>query len=95
MAKKDKGDLEIGSLVSFNMALILKWKWRFFNSQHLLWARLIKAVYGPNGGFFQRGKPAVGTSPWSRINAAEVKMQVMGVLPQNSLRRRVGNGRDT
>ncbi|KAL4583477.1 hypothetical protein LXL04_008050 [Taraxacum kok-saghyz] len=89
MARKDNGGLEIGSLVSFNMALILKWKWRFFNSQHLLCVRLIKALYGPNGGFFQRCKPAVGTSPWSRINAVEVKMQAVGVVPQNSLRRRV------
>ncbi|KAL4554018.1 hypothetical protein LXL04_037154 [Taraxacum kok-saghyz] len=57
--------------------------------------RLIKALFGQNGGFFQRGKPAVGTSLWSKIIAAEVKMQVVGVVPQNTLRCRVGNGCDT
>lgn len=30
MASLENGGLDIGSLASFNMALILKWKWRFF-----------------------------------------------------------------
>ncbi|KAL4572863.1 hypothetical protein LXL04_019651 [Taraxacum kok-saghyz] len=39
LAAKDKGGLEVGSLVIFNLALVLKWRWRFVNEDRALWVK--------------------------------------------------------
>ena len=95
LAKKESGGLEIGSLVSFNLALILKWKWRFFQSPSSIWDRLIRGLYGNCGGFYARRSTPIGTSPWSRVIAAVSKLDVTNVVYENTLMRQVGNGRDT
>ncbi|KAL4572915.1 hypothetical protein LXL04_019703 [Taraxacum kok-saghyz] len=77
------------------MALILKWKWRFFTSPDDLWAQVIKTFYGSNGGFFTDRRPTVGGSPWSRILAATAKLHRVEVVPRLKLRRRIGDGRNT
>ncbi|GJQ98225.1 putative RNA-directed DNA polymerase, eukaryota, reverse transcriptase zinc-binding domain protein [Tanacetum coccineum] len=41
-ASLDKGGLAIGSLNSFNLALLHKWRWRFFASPDSLWLKLLK-----------------------------------------------------
>ncbi|KAL4563757.1 hypothetical protein LXL04_027802 [Taraxacum kok-saghyz] len=92
---RDKGGLEIGSLVSFNVALILKWKWRFFQSQNALWVRLIRGIYGSRGGFFASRRVVDGCSPWSRVVAVAAKMHATEVIKEDTLLRKVGNGRDT
>ncbi|KAL4559864.1 hypothetical protein LXL04_032010 [Taraxacum kok-saghyz] len=95
LAKKEKGGLDIGSLVSFNLALVLKWKWRFFQCPDSLWVRFLKIVYGENGSFFNGRCVAVGASPWSRVVAANRKLHVTGVISEDTLKRKVGNGRAT
>ncbi|KAL4559868.1 hypothetical protein LXL04_032014 [Taraxacum kok-saghyz] len=75
LAKRENGGLEIGSLVSFNIALILKWN---------------------GGGFFSHSKRVVdGWSPWSRVLAVDAKMHVSDIIPEHTLWRQVGDGRDT
>ncbi|KAL4583572.1 hypothetical protein LXL04_008150 [Taraxacum kok-saghyz] len=95
MAKRDAGGLGIGSLVSFNMGLVLKWQWRFFNTPDAPWVRLLKIYYGRNGGFFAKNRPPGGGSPWSRILAATYKLHKMEVVPPSTLRRKLGNGETT
>ncbi|GJW74853.1 RNA-directed DNA polymerase, eukaryota [Tanacetum coccineum] len=51
MASKKHGGLGIGSLYGFNRALLFKWKWRFLNSPLALWVRIIKSLFGNDGGF--------------------------------------------
>ncbi|GKA54620.1 RNA-directed DNA polymerase, eukaryota, reverse transcriptase zinc-binding domain protein [Tanacetum coccineum] len=46
----DKGGLGIGSLKSFNLALLQKWHWRFISNPKLLWVKAIKALHGQEGG---------------------------------------------
>ncbi|KAL4591888.1 hypothetical protein LXL04_004862 [Taraxacum kok-saghyz] len=95
MAKRDAGGLGIGSLVSFNMALILKWQWRFFNTPDASWVRLLKIFYGRNGGFFAPSRKAVGGSPWSRILATSNKLHRVDVVPHSTMRWKIGNRENT
>ncbi|KAL4589632.1 hypothetical protein LXL04_002540 [Taraxacum kok-saghyz] len=95
LAKLEQGGLGIGSMVSFNLALILKWTWRFFHCQESIWMRLIKVIYGANGSFFEGKRAAVGMSPWSRVLAASRKLHVAGVVLEDTLKREVGNGQKT
>ncbi|KAL4591726.1 hypothetical protein LXL04_004697 [Taraxacum kok-saghyz] len=75
------------------MALILKWRWRFVVSDHMLWVRVTKSLYGAQEGFNQVRKSKAGDSPWERVIAAVNKLDLKGVLSKNTLRRQVGDGR--
>ena len=67
----------------------------FFNGMNLFWVRLIKELYGDLGGFFRDTRAVAGASPWAQILAAEHKLHVAGVVPESTLKRRVGNGVQT
>ena len=84
MASNERGGLGIGSLVGFNMALILKWKCRFFQESRFLWVRVLKAFYGVSGGFFHERHSAAGDSPWSRLLAGDAKLHTTGVVPTDA-----------
>nr|GEU90858.1 putative RNA-directed DNA polymerase, eukaryota, reverse transcriptase zinc-binding domain protein [Tanacetum cinerariifolium] len=51
LASHEKGGLNIGSLKTFNLALLQKWRWRFSTNPNLLWVKLIKAIHGFKAGF--------------------------------------------
>ncbi|GJR74809.1 putative RNA-directed DNA polymerase, eukaryota, reverse transcriptase zinc-binding domain protein [Tanacetum coccineum] len=55
LASFDKGGLAIGSLKAFNLALLHKWRWRFFVNPGSLWVKVIRALHGSEGGFDQNG----------------------------------------
>ena len=55
VASFEKGGLNIGSLKSFNLALLQKWRWRMFSNPNALWVRVIKALHGLEGGFDHNG----------------------------------------
>ncbi|GJS44823.1 putative RNA-directed DNA polymerase, eukaryota, reverse transcriptase zinc-binding domain protein [Tanacetum coccineum] len=46
----EMGGLGIGSIFALNVGLLFKWIWRFMQNSSDLWARVIKAIYGHNGG---------------------------------------------
>nr|GEX25019.1 RNA-directed DNA polymerase, eukaryota, reverse transcriptase zinc-binding domain protein [Tanacetum cinerariifolium] len=56
MASYDNGSLNIGSLEAFNVALLLKWRWRFVSNSNMLWVKVIKEIYSVDGGFDQLSK---------------------------------------
>lgn len=51
----DKGGLGIGSLKSFNLALLQKWRWRYYSLPNNLWVKFTKALHGNEGDFDQHG----------------------------------------
>nr|GFA04400.1 RNA-directed DNA polymerase, eukaryota, reverse transcriptase zinc-binding domain protein [Tanacetum cinerariifolium] len=55
LASYDKGGLAIGSLKSFNIALLQKWRWRFYSCLDLLWVKIIRTLHGSEGGFYHNG----------------------------------------
>ncbi|XP_071727705.1 uncharacterized protein [Rutidosis leptorrhynchoides] len=46
LTSKENGGLSIGSLCSFNHALLLKWAWRFLINKEALWVSVIEAIHG-------------------------------------------------
>jgi len=50
LASKKDGGLGIGSLYGFNRALLYKWKWRFLDNPTSLWVKVIKILFGQDGG---------------------------------------------
>nr|GEV18835.1 ADP-ribosylation factor 2-like [Tanacetum cinerariifolium] len=42
----EKGGLNIGSLKSFNLALLQKWQWTMFSFPNALWVKVIKSLHG-------------------------------------------------
>ncbi|KAL4563484.1 hypothetical protein LXL04_027527 [Taraxacum kok-saghyz] len=94
LAPKDMGGLDVGSLVSFNLSLVMKWKWRFFTSEDTLWVRVIRILYGEKGGFFSLRRQASGFSPWARLLAADAKLQEQEIIKEEVLERRVGDGKN-
>ncbi|GJZ97025.1 hypothetical protein Tco_0669359 [Tanacetum coccineum] len=69
MASHSQGGLNIGSLVGFNLSLLLKWKWRFAHDEDTLWVGFIKNKYEMNGGFGNDNFRALGASSWFIILA--------------------------
>ena len=46
LASKENGGLGVGSLFSFNKAMLFKWRCRFFKNPNALWVSVIKAIHG-------------------------------------------------
>nr|GEZ79415.1 putative ribonuclease H protein At1g65750 family [Tanacetum cinerariifolium] len=53
-AEKERGGLDIGSLASFNLTLLQKWRWHFFYDVGDLWCNVIKAIHGEYEGLDSR-----------------------------------------
>ncbi|GJT34824.1 putative RNA-directed DNA polymerase, eukaryota, reverse transcriptase zinc-binding domain protein [Tanacetum coccineum] len=90
LASLDKGGLAIGSLNSFNLALLHKWRWRFFASPDSLWVKIIKALHGNEGGFDLHGCNFRGI--WSKIVGTSNYLHSSSILPMDSIRFQVGYG---
>ncbi|KAL4585553.1 hypothetical protein LXL04_010176 [Taraxacum kok-saghyz] len=52
---KDKGGLDVGSLLAFNKALLYKWRWRFLTEEGGLWRNLLINCYGIYAGLHHEG----------------------------------------
>nr|GEZ01740.1 RNA-directed DNA polymerase, eukaryota, reverse transcriptase zinc-binding domain protein [Tanacetum cinerariifolium] len=50
LASKKLGGPGIGSIFGLNAGLLFKWIWRFMQNLNDLWASVIKAIHGYNGG---------------------------------------------
>ncbi|GKA00426.1 RNA-directed DNA polymerase, eukaryota, reverse transcriptase zinc-binding domain protein [Tanacetum coccineum] len=95
LASKGNGGLGIGSLYSFNQALIQKWRWRFFNNPHSLWVRLLTSIHGDidDAASFYNHVGSQGV--WGRIVGSINTMHEKGFIPHSFLKRRVNNGAST
>ncbi|GJZ60933.1 RNA-directed DNA polymerase, eukaryota, reverse transcriptase zinc-binding domain protein [Tanacetum coccineum] len=80
----DKGGLAIGSLKSFNLALLHKWRWRFYFNPDSLWVKVIKDLHGSEGGFDHNG--CKFNSLWSRIVGSSNYLHSSSILPMDSVR---------
>ncbi|GJS89195.1 RNA-directed DNA polymerase, eukaryota [Tanacetum coccineum] len=95
MASYDNEGLNIGSLEAFNIALLLKWRWRFVSNSNMLWVKVIKEIYGVDGGFDQQENRGSGAQPWARIIKLHSSLVAKGIDINGTLSKRVGNGSDT
>lgn len=54
LAPKEVGGLGLGSIKAMNLALLTKWKWKFFTERDLLWVKIINGLH--NLGSFPPSK---------------------------------------
>ena len=92
LIEKSQGGLDIGSLEALNIALMQKWRWRFFNSTNMLWANAIRALYGDQGGFEKDQRRKLGSGPWARVVQSSSRLGSKGVDIDSCLRKKLGNG---
>lgn len=50
------GGLTVGSVKASNCGLIGKWWWRFKLKTNTLWVRIMKSIFGENGGLEEMGR---------------------------------------
>nr|GEW54617.1 RNA-directed DNA polymerase, eukaryota, reverse transcriptase zinc-binding domain protein [Tanacetum cinerariifolium] len=79
LASFEKGGLNIGSLKSFNLSLLQKWRWRLVNNPDSLWARVIIAIHGMEAGLDLKGCNCNGV--WSSIISSYSLLHVRNFLP--------------
>lgn len=51
LQNQSKGGLGVGSIMSKNLSLLAKWRWRFLKESNALRVLVIKEIYGDSGGF--------------------------------------------
>ena len=88
---KKKGGLGVGSLDAFNLGLLYKWKWRFFNEPSVLWVQLVKSLYGDGGGFHEV-RSTNGCGVWSKIVGSINRLHDQHVVAASSMSRVLGDG---
>ncbi|PNX85822.1 ribonuclease H, partial [Trifolium pratense] len=59
---KEKGGLGVKNLELFNLALLSKWRWRFFNHDNALWTELLRHRYGHLPSWVMGGHELVTSS---------------------------------
>nr|KAJ0187389.1 hypothetical protein LSAT_V11C900461260 [Lactuca sativa] len=67
LASKERGGLGIGSLKAQNLALMGKWWWRFRTQQDNIWAMVIQAIHGSEGGVARPKAVRRKSSCWGSI----------------------------
>ncbi|KAL4584913.1 hypothetical protein LXL04_009524 [Taraxacum kok-saghyz] len=89
------GGLGVGSLFSFNRAMLFKWWWRFFHSPNLLWVKVVKSIYGSDGGRPQVDSMRVSKGPWSGVLRMLGRLRVQELDLVSMCPKRLGNGEST
>nr|GEY49629.1 RNA-directed DNA polymerase, eukaryota [Tanacetum cinerariifolium] len=92
--KIDKGGLGVSSLFELNRALMFKWVWHFITRGSSLWARVIKALHGNDGKFFQKVKSCY-PSIWLDIIHEVEMLKYRGIDLVSLIHSKLGNGANT
>ncbi|GKC42947.1 reverse transcriptase domain, reverse transcriptase zinc-binding domain protein, partial [Tanacetum coccineum] len=89
--------LNIRSLRGKNWALLGKWWWRFRVEGNAFWVKVIRSIYGSDGGLgsVSTMKEACGCGVWGDIVRVGLDLDKLGIGFINSFCRRVGDGWDT
>ncbi|GJT93456.1 RNA-directed DNA polymerase, eukaryota [Tanacetum coccineum] len=74
LTPKDKRGLGVSSLYAINRGLMIKWLWRFHSQKSTLWSKVIKAIYGSDGGMDEGVSGGVRTCWSSIVNEIKVLM---------------------
>nr|GFD48886.1 RNA-directed DNA polymerase, eukaryota, reverse transcriptase zinc-binding domain protein [Tanacetum cinerariifolium] len=62
LASKKSGGLSVGSIFMLIIGLLFKRIWRFLSQPFDLWVKVIKNIYGLNGGIFDVSVPGSSKS---------------------------------
>nr|GEW25126.1 RNA-directed DNA polymerase, eukaryota, reverse transcriptase zinc-binding domain protein [Tanacetum cinerariifolium] len=81
LAFLDKGGIGIGSLKSFNMSLLLKWRWHLFHNSNALWVYVVKAIHGDEASINIRGCHT--NEVWASIVKSIFHLHSSGIVSLN------------
>ncbi|KAJ9561074.1 hypothetical protein OSB04_006234 [Centaurea solstitialis] len=72
---------------------VAKWWWRFHEDGDALWVKVIRSIFGEEGGISNRGEVRCrGGSVWSSIIRVGREIDELGINFSNSIGKEVGNG---
>nr|GEU77387.1 RNA-directed DNA polymerase, eukaryota [Tanacetum cinerariifolium] len=83
--------LGVSSLYALNRGLMFKWLWRFYSQNHLLWTKVIKALYGEEGSLDKDGTFG-GRTCWTSIIQEVKVLQDHGINVRDFIKLKLGNG---
>ncbi|XP_076940143.1 putative mitochondrial protein AtMg00310 [Bidens hawaiensis] len=89
LSDKKFGGLGFGSLEAMNLALLYKWKWRFFNSSGDLWAKLITVIHG---GSMDSIHNSNSTGIWSKICSSTNRLHEKDIIKHSVIQKKIGDG---
>ncbi|GJY29077.1 reverse transcriptase domain-containing protein [Tanacetum coccineum] len=89
-ASFDKGGLEVGSIKSFNISLIYKWRWCLMKNPEALWVKVIKSIHGAEAGMYSNGYQTNGL--WAKIVGTINHLHLSDLVPFSSIKYKVGDG---
>ncbi|GJT17179.1 RNA-directed DNA polymerase, eukaryota, reverse transcriptase zinc-binding domain protein [Tanacetum coccineum] len=95
LASKKSGGLGIGSIYALNVGLLFKWIWRFLHNHSDLLVKVIKGIYGYNGGIFDEHLHRSSQSPWSGILSLVKSIKQKRINLLSLCNRKLGNGGST
>lgn len=89
----DQGGLGIGSLDAFNLGLLYKWKWRFFNEPDALWVKVMKFFFMVKGEVFLEAQEYKVVVVFGKKIVGSINhFHESGLLPLNAMARVTENG---
>ncbi|XP_071725720.1 uncharacterized protein [Rutidosis leptorrhynchoides] len=97
LSSYEKGGFNIGSLKAKNLALLGKWWWRFRVEENAFWVKVIKSIYGRDGGlgFTSSRVDAGNNSVWGAIIDVEKHFTKLNINFAASFVRIIENGQGT
>ncbi|GJW36512.1 hypothetical protein Tco_0059432, partial [Tanacetum coccineum] len=72
-----------------------KWRWRFLKEKDALWRKVIKSLFGNDGGFSAMAGLGNSRGVWRNILSSGVAIDALGIPFCNSFCRKVISGVDT
>lgn len=95
LASKEVGGLGVGSIFAFNSALMFRWCWRFFHYPNVLWVRVVKTIYGQDGGLSSLPYCGYPSGSWNNLICMISNLRNKGINLLSLCRIRVGDGAST
>ena len=77
------------------MAMLFRWRWRFFHNLDLIWVRLLKAIYGSDGGCGSLFPKKGWMGPWNGVISMMSHMRDRGLDLLSLCPIRIGDGSQT
>ncbi|GKA75182.1 hypothetical protein Tco_0781560 [Tanacetum coccineum] len=87
--EKGMGGLGVGS------SLLGKWMWRFHTEDTVLWRKVIKEIYGQDGGFGHMAHRRSRIGLWNEIVKSNEYIKKLEIPLDNLIVRKIGSGEQT